>query len=105
MTRFIERFFATRDARGGLLLLLAVVILLAYLALAALSFRLIERLLVGDRANILHDADGRRWYFEQQLGQAQRLQPLEAARVVGPKLLAADRPELVREELARFGMA
>jgi signal transduction histidine kinase len=104
VTRFQERLFASRDARGGLILLLAGVVLLPSLALSVLSFRLITRLSAAERLNLMHDADGRRWYLEQQLGQALRLQALEAARLVGPKLLAMSEPTQIRERLTRYGM-
>jgi signal transduction histidine kinase len=104
VTRSYEGLFASRDARGGLILLLAGVVLLPSLALSVLSFRFITRLAAAERLNLLHEADGRRWYLEQQLGQALRLQALEAARLVGPKLLASGQPERVREQLSQFGI-
>src|SRR5690348_2102797 len=81
---------------------MAGVVLLPSLALSVLSFRLITRLSAAERLNLMHDADGRRWYLEQQLGQALRLQALEAARLVGPKLLASTEPDKIRERLARY---
>lgn len=104
MTGFNERLFGSRDARGGLILLLAAVVLLPSLALSVLAFRLITRLSAAEHLNLLHDADGRRWYLEQQLGQALRLQALEAARLVGPKLLASGHRDEVRATLARYGI-
>jgi signal transduction histidine kinase len=104
VTRSYERLFASRDARGGLILLLAGVVLLPSLALSVLSFRFITRLAAAERLNLLHDADGRRWYLEQQLGQALRLQALEAARLVGPRVLASGPPERIHDQLSQFGV-
>jgi signal transduction histidine kinase len=102
VTRFIERMFASREARGGLVVLLAGAVLLPTLSLSVLSVRFITRPAEAERANLLHEADGLRWYLEQQLDQAMRLKALEAARVVGATALAAEDPEQLRRQLARF---